>query len=254
MYLVNTTGLLAKSLLVLLMMTLSACLTVPKGRGDYDAGYVERGIASWYGGYFHGRPTTSGEIYDQFKMTAAHRLLPLRSVVRVTNTRNGQEAVVVINDRGPFIRGRVIDLSYAAAKQLGTVKPGIHPVLIEVVQMGRRGATAPFVRMTGLEQGDGFAVGQRTLWVTPSGDLRGGNSWLSTVENPAGQVTRGPLDMLPLNRSRFYVRNRIGRRRLSETATKTTTGQKGQSGAWSEVFEKVARPEGVEPPTLRSVV
>src|SRR5207245_2640251 len=98
------------------LMTLPACVTVPTGLADYDAGHRQQGYASWYGGYFHGRQTASGATYDQFKMTAAHRLLPFGSVVRVTNARNGRQVKVVINDRGPFIRGRVIDLSYAAAK------------------------------------------------------------------------------------------------------------------------------------------
>ena len=192
----NTTRLLAKVLLVLTMVTLQACMTVPKGLGNYGAGHVERGYASWYGPDFHGRLTASGEIYDQFKMTAAHRLLPLGSVVRVTNAMNGRQVVVVINDRGPFVRGRLIDLSYAAAEQLGAVEQGTLPVLIEVVQMRKGGATSPFVRRTGLGQGDGFAVGWRALWVTQSGNHRDGDAWLSEVESPTEQVTRGPLDVL----------------------------------------------------------
>jgi len=199
----GTAALLVKSLLLLSMMTLPACMTVPKGRGNYDTGYMERGYASWYGGYFHGRPTASGTIYDQFGMTAAHRLLPLGSVVRVTNPENGCEVMVVINDRGPYIRGRVIDLSYVAAKQLGAVKSGTIPVLIEVVRMGKRGATPLFARMTELEQEDGVAVGWRAVGVTQNGDSRDGDAWLSAVGDLARRAARGPRDVLrTLPRSR----------------------------------------------------
>jgi rare lipoprotein A (peptidoglycan hydrolase) len=192
----GTAVLVLKSLLVLSMVTLPACMTVPKGRGNYDAGYAERGYASWYGGYFHGRPTASGAIYDQFGMTAAHRLLPLGSVVRVTNPKNGREVRVVINDRGPFIRGRIIDLSYGAAKQLGAVKFGTLPVLIEVVQMGSRSATSSLVRMTGLDQEDGLTAGRRALQVIQSRDPRDDDAWLSEVEGLARRTARGPRDVL----------------------------------------------------------
>src|SRR5438552_18681524 len=134
----NTTEFCAKGLLLAMVLTIPACMTIPKGLGDYDAGFKELGVASWYGGSFHGRLTANGEIYDQFKMTAAHRLLPLGSMARVTNPQNGREVEVLINDRGPFIRGRIIDLSYAAAKYLGAVYPGTLPVVVEVLQMGKR--------------------------------------------------------------------------------------------------------------------
>lgn len=83
------------------------------------SGYVERGIASWYGTKFHGRSTSSGEPYDMYKMTAAHRTLPLPCYVQVTNLQNGRQVVVRVNDRGPFHPNRIIDLSYAAARKLG---------------------------------------------------------------------------------------------------------------------------------------
>jgi rare lipoprotein A (peptidoglycan hydrolase) len=192
----GTATLFATSLLVLSMVTLPACMTVPKGRGSYDTGYMERGYASWYGGYFHGRPTASGAIFNQFEMTAAHRLLPLGSVVRVTNPENGRNVVVVINDRGPFIKGRVIDLSYAAAKQLSAVKPGTFPVLIEVIQMGSRSTTSSLMHMTGLDQKDDVAVGGRALQVTQIGDPHDDNAWLSEIEGLARRAARGPRDVL----------------------------------------------------------
>ncbi len=92
------------------------------------------GVASWYGEEFHGRPTSSSEIYDMHDMTAAHRTLPFGTLVSVTNLENGRSAVVRINDRGPFVRGRIIDLSYAAARVLGIVGPGTARVRVEVLK------------------------------------------------------------------------------------------------------------------------
>lgn len=93
-------------------------------------GFRERGLASWYGTKFHGRRTSSGEPYDMYQMTAAHKSLPIPSYVKVTNTRNGKSAIVRVNDRGPFHEGRVIDLSYAAALKLDVVGTGTAPVEI----------------------------------------------------------------------------------------------------------------------------
>jgi rare lipoprotein A len=99
-------------------------------------GFSERGIASWYGSKFHGRRTSSGEPYDMYQMTAAHKHLPLPSYVQVTNLDNGRQVVVRVNDRGPFKAGRVIDLSYAAATKLGMVSNGTAPVEIRVIEPG----------------------------------------------------------------------------------------------------------------------
>jgi rare lipoprotein A len=96
-------------------------------------GHVEQGEASWYGKMFHGRPTSSGEIYDMYAMTAAHKTLPLPSYVRVTNTQNQTSVVVKVNDRGPFLHGRIIDLSYAAAAKLDMIKTGTADVEIKLV-------------------------------------------------------------------------------------------------------------------------
>lgn len=93
-------------------------------------GYDEKGVASWYGTKFHGQRTSSGEPYDMFGMTAAHKSLPLPSYVRVTNLNNGRQVVVKVNDRGPFEKNRLIDLSYAAAKKLDMLKQGT--ALVEV--------------------------------------------------------------------------------------------------------------------------
>jgi peptidoglycan lytic transglycosylase len=95
-----------------------------------DQPFSERGLASWYGRQFHGRATATGELYDMYAMTAAHPTMPLPSYARVRNPANGREAIVRINDRGPFHEGRVIDLSYAAARKLGLLR-GVAPVELE---------------------------------------------------------------------------------------------------------------------------
>ncbi len=99
-------------------------------------GYRERGVASWYGKKFHGRPTSSREPYDMYTMTAAHKTLPLPTTVRVRNLQNGRAVIVRVNDRGPFLHDRLIDLSYAAAARLGIVGTGTGIVEVEVVEPG----------------------------------------------------------------------------------------------------------------------
>jgi len=96
-------------------------------------GYAQCGVASWYGPGFHGKKTSSGEVYDMYDMTAAHCLLPLNTLVKVTNLANDKEIVVKINDRGPFVGERVIDLSLAAARKLGMAEKGIAPVRVAVL-------------------------------------------------------------------------------------------------------------------------
>ena len=166
-------------LLLLPLLTLSACGTVPRGGGYYEddgpepnppadiasipdavpksepraasgnnpyvvygttytpmsevSSYRERGIASWYGKKFHGRRTSSGEPYDMYAMTAAHKTLPLPCYVRVRNLQNGRSVVVRVNDRGPFLHNRLIDLSYAAAAKLGILGTGTGVVEVEAV-------------------------------------------------------------------------------------------------------------------------
>jgi rare lipoprotein A len=95
--------------------------------------YVEEGVASWYGVPFDGHRTSSGEIYDMHAFTAAHRTLPFGSMVRVTNLRNGMQTEVRINDRGPFVANRIIDLSLSAAQAIGMVGPGTAPVRLEAI-------------------------------------------------------------------------------------------------------------------------
>jgi rare lipoprotein A len=96
-----------------------------------DEPWREQGLASWYGAKFHGRRTASGELYSMYGMTAAHKTLPIPSYVRVRSKRNGQEVILRVNDRGPFVKGRVIDVSYAAAIRLGLVGAGVGEVEVE---------------------------------------------------------------------------------------------------------------------------
>jgi rare lipoprotein A len=95
---------------------------------------VQEGMASWYGGKHHGGPTASGERFNKNAMTAAHRYLKMNTRVRVTNKRNGRTVEVRINDRGPYSRGRIIDLSEAAAKQIDMIDAGVVPVRVEVLK------------------------------------------------------------------------------------------------------------------------
>lgn len=96
-------------------------------------GYVEVGQASWYGVPYHGRPTASGEIYDMHQMTGAHRWLPFGTWLAVENTSSGRVAELRVNDRGPFVDGRILDLSFAAARVLDAVAPGLIPVRLRVI-------------------------------------------------------------------------------------------------------------------------
>ncbi len=129
------------ALLVLLFASSCASsrpVSKPIPPADAVSGWSEDGLASWYGGDdgFEGKPTASGEIYDSSKMTAAHRDLPLGTLVRVTNLDNGKWVDVRINDRGPFIHGRVIDLSQEAARRLDLIGPGVGPVRIVILSPG----------------------------------------------------------------------------------------------------------------------
>lgn len=115
-----------------------------------DYTYDQTGIASWYGPNFHGRRTANGEIFDMTKMTAAHRTLPLPSIVQVTNLENGRQIVVRVNDRGPFARGRIIDLSRKSARRLGFARRGTAKVRVRILaeesltlNFGARGGAAP---------------------------------------------------------------------------------------------------------------
>jgi len=121
-----------------------------------STGYKQRGIASWYGKKFHGHKTSNGEIYDMYKMSAAHKSLPLPTYVRVTHLKNGRSVILRVNDRGPFHRNRLIDLSYVAAKKLGIAATGTGVVEIEAINTKQSRAKSYSAYTT--QQNSGYAA------------------------------------------------------------------------------------------------
>jgi len=107
---------------------------VPDGPRRWGDHYL-RGLSSWYGRDFHGKKTANGEIFNMYKLTAAHRTLPLGTKARIWNVENGRSCIVIINDRGPFIEGRILDLSYAAALELEMAQKGVAEVQIEIIKL-----------------------------------------------------------------------------------------------------------------------
>ena len=120
--------------LVFFMVYCGGCSVLPWKWGNT----TEKGKACWYGSEYQGKPTASGETFDMNKMTAAHKKLPFSSIVLVKNLENGRTVKVRINDRGPWTRGRIIDLSKAAAAEIGMLSAGVVPVRIEVLKWGPR--------------------------------------------------------------------------------------------------------------------
>lgn len=116
----------------------SSPIQQPEIRQQAKAHPYQVGTASWYGDYFDGKPTASGEDYNMYDMTAAHPTLPLGTYVKVTNLRNGRAVVVKVNDRGPIVAGRIIDLSYGAARVLNFKSSGLQKVRLDVVKRGSR--------------------------------------------------------------------------------------------------------------------
>ena len=124
-----------------------------------NAGYHAQGVASWYGPGFQGKLTSSGERYNMYRMTAAHKTLRLPAFVQVTNLTNGRKVIVRVNDRGPFVSDRIIDLSYAAAKKIGMLGSGTAPVDLKVLTPGSRTASSPASSGSNAE-----AAGKRAVW------------------------------------------------------------------------------------------
>ncbi|MBW2027760.1 MAG: septal ring lytic transglycosylase RlpA family protein [Deltaproteobacteria bacterium] len=122
-------------------------------------GFTQVGNASWYGEKFHGRPTASGEIFDMHKRTAAHKTLPLGTFVKVMNLSNNRSTFVRVNDRGPFVKGRIIDLSYAAAREIDLIRSGVARVKIEALseevgKLEHNGRPQPLVEVADLGEGE----------------------------------------------------------------------------------------------------
>lgn len=120
---------------------LSGCFKNPNyshssTKTHYHVNDEEKGLASWYGKRFNHKRTSSGERFNMNSNTAAHKYLPLQSKIQVTNLRNGRSVIVRVNDRGPFVRNRIVDLSYGAAKKIGMLGHGTVPVRIKVIRLG----------------------------------------------------------------------------------------------------------------------
>ncbi len=190
-----------------LLLTLSACASVNRSISPIGAGWTEKGIASWYGSDFNGKPTASGETYNMYAMTAAHKELPLGSVVEVTNLENGRRTKVVINDRGPFVAGRIIDLSYSAAKALAMAEAGTAPVRIEVL-----GREARYVREVTVEDsgnGEYYAIQLGAFIERDNAErLRTALGW----KHPGAYIMKAEVS------GRTFYRVRIGKSRTKDEA------------------------------------
>ena len=150
-------------------------------------GFIQYGQASWYGDKFHGRLTSNGERYNMYGHTAAHKTLPFNTYVRVTNLRNGRKTIVRINDRGPFVRGRIIDLTHTSADAIGMVEDGVVPVKVEALGYARKTRKAgklvrEYVKQPSYELGDftiqvgAFAERENALRLQASLNLKYGNA------------------------------------------------------------------------------
>jgi rare lipoprotein A len=175
-----------------------------------DEGWTEKGLASWYGEPYHGRRTASGEVYDMHAMTAAHRSLAFGSVVKVKRRDIGADVTVRINDRGPFIEGRIIDLSYAAAKKIRLDVDGVAPVKIKLI--GRE--DSPKINPAGTTQpGDCFwvqvgAFGDRRNALRAEASLERDGEEAVVLEGSDGlwRVRVGPFDR---EQAAASARNRV---------------------------------------------
>lgn len=185
------------------------CGTAPSPRhipsSGYPVGYVERGVASWYGPGFHGRKTANGETYDMHQLTAAHRTLPLGSVVQVRSLTNGRTVTVRVNDRGPFARNRILDLSQAGAQALDMVGRGTDQVEIRVVAYQGRPGAMGYLRVqvaSFAEQVNAQALANR---------LRGAYSdvRIETVELPGGRRYRVQVGRFTSEEQAEAVANRL---------------------------------------------
>ncbi|WP_439133511.1 septal ring lytic transglycosylase RlpA family protein [Pseudomaricurvus sp.] len=182
-----------------------------------DKDFVQVGRASWYGNKFHGKRTANGELYSMYGMTAAHKTLPIPSYVKVTNLANGREVIVRINDRGPFHKGRVIDLSYAAASKLGYLKQGTAEVRVEAIQpldkvavshpaapqlpVAKGAARTDLPKAPAPQNSAGFALPDNTFlqagaFSTPAA--------AENLRNQLGELTTLPVKVIPPSEDALY--------------------------------------------------
>ena len=171
-----------------------------------STGFVQRGLASWYGGKFHGRLTSNGERYNMYGRTAAHKTLPFNTYLRVTNLRNGRKTVVRVNDRGPFVRGRIIDLTFTAANELAMVEDGVVPVKIEALGYARKKRKAG-KWMQVYEKPASYMEGDFTIQVGAFAERENALRLQGSLSRKYGKATVMVFD---LGGQRFY-RVRVGR-------------------------------------------
>jgi rare lipoprotein A len=172
-------------------------------------GYRETGVASWYGAEFHGRPTANGETYNMYGLTAAHRLMPLGTTIRVTERETGRSVTVKVNDRGPFVRGRILDLSYGAAKALGMTGSGTAPVAIEVVGLPQESlieAGSPYTVQAGAFESEANARNLANRLRKKYPDV-----YLLTVRTNQNTVYRVRVGSLGQKQSAFQLAERLSR-------------------------------------------
>ena len=143
-------------LLSILLLLAGACTTQKQLAERGKKGFKQRGKASWYGPGFHGKLAANGEVYDMHALTAAHKQLPFDTVVEVLNHDNGRRVEVRITDRGPFVRGRIIDLSRGAAEKIGLVQSGVAPVTVTVVATSSRQPSGAAAARSWLVQAGAF--------------------------------------------------------------------------------------------------
>ncbi|MBI3934161.1 MAG: septal ring lytic transglycosylase RlpA family protein [Acidobacteria bacterium] len=169
--------------------------TAPAPAPPATPGTTEVGYASWYGDPYHGRRAANGEIYDKNQMTAAHRTMPFETMVKVTNLENGRSTVVRITDRGPFVKGRIIDLTLAAAKDLAMIGPGTAMVRLEVQANGSEPGLARFAVQVGAFSE--LATAERLQQRLAS---RFGGAYIENYDSDRGRLFRvrvGPRASLP---------------------------------------------------------
>lgn len=156
-------------------------------------------IASWYGPDFHGKLTASGEVYDMYAMTAAHKTLPFGTILKLTNTDTGANATVTVTDRGPFVPGRDLDLSYSAAKEIGVIGPGVLAVMVQYI--GRDMKYAKYLKVS---EATGAAY---TIQIAAYDDIHMAESLKAAVEpsHPGVFIKKATLN------GKTYYRVRIGR-------------------------------------------
>ena len=193
------------ALIVTGSLLLSGCAAVSKGRADLDLGMNERGIASWYGDDFHGYETASGELFNMHAFTAAHRTLPLGTVARIVNVVNGTHVMIRINDRGPYVNGRVLDLSYAAAKALGIEQSGVSAIQLEVVgtnlfEAGRTSSLVPMAEARELFEGALGSVSRQSPYVSPNNHIHHALARMMSTDILRERRTRRVSDVMAAER------------------------------------------------------